>query len=115
MSELARVFESRGIFALHVTLVEDGIWEARFETDKEHDQPEPNIAAMLSVIESLAESERAIWSGCAKREFNIGYDCGTAPFEFNQSLSTQLLGRIAAVNASLRVTLYPMAEQVLQT
>lgn len=111
LSELAGVFESRGLFALHVTLGKDGIWQARFETVKQHDQPEPNIMEMVSVIESLADPERATWSGCSKREFNIGYDCGTTPHGFHQGLSTQLLGRIAAVNASLRVTLYPIAEQ----
>jgi hypothetical protein len=62
---------------------------------------------MIAVVESLAESLRAVWAGCTLREFNIGYDCGDRPWAFEQGLSTGLLGRIAAVGASLRITLYP--------
>jgi hypothetical protein len=49
--------------------------------------------------------------GCSRREFNIGYDCGREPWAFNQVLSAQLLSRIAAARASLRVTLYPDRDQ----
>ena len=33
------------------------------------------------------------------------------PWAFNQGLSSGLLGRVAAVGASLRITLYPSREQ----
>ena len=71
---------------------EDGLWYARFETDEQHEQPEPNIAGMMAVIESLAEPLRTVWSGCTRGEFNIGYDCGSKQWAFNQGLSSQLLG-----------------------
>jgi hypothetical protein len=107
LTALAAVFESRGVFPLSVTHREDGLWYAIFETQDQHTEPEPNIAAMVAVVESLAEPHRSIWSRCTAREFNIGYDCGAEPWAFNQTLSAGLLGRIAAVGASLRVTLYP--------
>src|SRR5205814_66319 len=86
---------------------EDGLWYATFEIYDQHEEPEPTIAALLAVVESLAESLRAVWSGCTRREFNIGYDCKSKPWAFNQGLTSQLLGRIAAAGASLRITLYP--------
>jgi hypothetical protein len=107
LTVLAAVFESRSLFPLHVTQRDDGLWYATFETEDQHAEPEPNIAAMVAVVESLAEPHRSIWSACTRREFNVGYDCGPAPWAFNQGLSSGLLGRMAAVGASLRVTLYP--------
>lgn len=107
LTALAAAFEAHGMLPLHVTPDPDGLWHARFETGEQHEEPEPNITAMIAVAESLAEPLRAVWAGCRLREFNIGYDCGGTPRAFDQGLSSQLLGRIAAVGASLRITLYP--------
>src|SRR5262249_41954692 len=101
LTGLAAVLEAGGVFPLHVTRGEDGLWYATFEVLDQHAQPEPSIAAMLAVVESLPEPVRLTWAGCSRREFNIGYDCGRAPRAFNQGLSAELLGRIAAVGASL--------------
>lgn len=111
LTELASQLESLGVSPLHVTLGGDGRWHAIFETDHQHAEPEPNIDKILTAIESLAEPLRAIWNQCDLREFNIGYDCGEEPWSFNQGLSPQLLGRMAAVHASLRITLYPNRDQ----
>lgn len=111
VTALAVAFEAAGVRPLHVTQGEDGLWYACFETYEQHTQPEPNIAAMLAVVESLTPTLSSVWAGCSRREFNIGYDCGLAPWSFNQGLSTELLGRIAAAGASLRFTLYPDREQ----
>jgi hypothetical protein len=110
LTALAAAFEAAGVFPLHLTRREDGLWYACFETDEQHTEPEPNIAAMLAVVESLAPPLRPVWAACSRREFNIGYDCGLEPWAFNQGLSAELLGRMAAAGASLRVTLYPDRE-----
>jgi len=107
LTTLAAALETGGVPPLHVSRREDGLWYACCETIKQFEEPEGNIAAILVVVESLAEPLRAIWSGCMRREFNIGYDCGTKPWAFTQALSNELLGRIAAAGASLRITLYP--------
>lgn len=107
LTELARTFENSGCSPLHVTLGNDQQWYAAIVTDEQHGEPELSIAQMLTVIESLAEPVRSMWLKCTLREFNIGYDCGEKPWAFNQGLSSDLLGRMAAVGASLRLTLYP--------
>lgn len=107
LTELARAFEVSGCSPLHVALGDDQKWYATFETDEQHAEPELSIAQMLTVIESLAEPFHSVWMKCTRREFNIGYDCGEKPWAFNQGLSAGLLGRLAAVGASLRITLYP--------
>ncbi len=107
LTALAEAFETQGVGPLHVGSGEDGLWHATFETDEQHEKPEPNIASMIAVVESLPEQLLAVWSSCTCREFNIGYDCGSNPWAFNQVLSSQLLGRMAAAGASRRITLYP--------
>ncbi len=96
---------------MYVTHGTDGLWYATLETVESFNEPEPNIAAMLAVVETFDNSLRSAWDGCSLREFNIGYDCGQEPWAFNQSLSAELLSRIAAVGASLRSTLYHDREQ----
>ena len=107
LTALAAAFQAARVRALHVTQGEDGLWYACFETDHQHNEPEPTIAAMLVVIESLSPPLQSVWAGCSRREFNIGYDCGPEPWAYNQGLTAELLGRMAAAGASLRVTLYP--------
>jgi hypothetical protein len=111
LTALAAAFETADIPPLHVTHGEDGRWYATFEAREAHTLPEPNIAAMLSVVDGLAPPLRAVWEGCSLREFNIGYICGLEPWAFNQGLSAELLGRLAAAGASLRFTLYPEREE----
>jgi hypothetical protein len=111
LTGLARAFRSRGVFPLHVTHGEDGKWYATFETSDQFTEPETNIAAMVAAVESLLPQHRSIWHACTQREFNVGYDCGDEPWAFNQGLSCELLGRIAAIGASLRWTLYPYREE----
>jgi hypothetical protein len=107
LRSLTATFESQGIFPLHVAPVEDDSWRAILETNKPYPDPESNIAAMLSVIEQLEQPELNIWQALTLCEFNIGYDSGSEPWAFNQSLSLELLQRITKVGASLRFTLYP--------
>lgn len=104
---LALAFEAKGLLPLHVTDGDDGLWYATFETMEQYDEPEPNIASILAIVESLSEPLQLMWAGCVQREFDIGYDCGERPWAFNQGLSNALLERIAKVGASLRITLYP--------
>ena len=111
-TELGAAFEAAGMFALHVTHGDDGLWIACFETGEQHTEPEGTIAALLGVIESLPPPLRTVWDGCQRREFNIGYDCGREPWAFNQVLSTELLARLVASGGYLRITLYPDREPI---
>ncbi len=111
LASLAAALAKRGLFALHVDRRDDGLWYASFETEEQHREPEPNVAAMVTAVESLAESDRAMWAACLRREFNIGYDCGTTPSVVTQTLSSAVLRRVAALDASLRVTLYPDSDE----
>ncbi|MDB5347030.1 MAG: hypothetical protein JWP89_5407 [Schlesneria sp.] len=112
LTSVAAAFELCGLFALDVSQRDDGLWYAIFEADETYDEPGSNISMMLDAVESLGAEQRAVWSGCSVRDFNIGYDCGDEPWAFNQGLSAEILGRIAAVGASLRWTIYPNRHDV---
>ncbi len=107
LTKLATCLGIYGVNALHVTRLDDGTWYATFETDDCYKEPEETISALLTAIEALPKDEHDIWVKCSRCEFNVGYDCGEEPWEFNQGLSHGLLGRLAQVGGSLRVTLYP--------
>jgi hypothetical protein len=110
LAPLVAAFRAGDVFALHVTLGDDDVWFAVLETETQHDEPEANIAAMVTVAEALPDELRSAWARCTLREFNIGYDCGTHPWGFTQALSPELLRRVAALGASVRITLYPERE-----
>jgi len=108
LTDLAAALDAGGVFPLHVTRDGDGFWHARFETADQYPDPAASIAALVAAAESLSETHRAIWSGCSMRELNIGYDCEAEAAVLNNSLSPELLRRVAAVGASLAITVYPI-------
>jgi hypothetical protein len=105
---LVAAFEIRGFMLMRpVTQYSDGEWFCGFSTGGgNYDEPEPHLAAILAVIEALDPPSRSAWAGCSRRLFDIGYDCVREPFAFRQELSAEILVRLAAVGATLRITLY---------
>lgn len=110
LTALVAAFEAGGLDALRNEIGDDGRCFARFELDGtyegEYAEPEETIAAMLTVVESVSPTLQAVWNNCSKREIGIGYECGQEPSPFSQALSPELLGRIAALRATLRITIY---------
>ena len=106
LTALTATLSVAGVDALRSAREDNGVWYATFEV-LNADEPEPNIAEMLTVIETLPPELKNIWDECRSRVFNIGYECGLEPWAFNQTLSQSLLARIASVGASLKITLYP--------
>lgn len=107
LAPLADALSQRGLYVFHVLEHEDGFWSARFETEEGFEDPEHNIAAMLTAIESLDGPAKSLWAACTLREFDIGYDCGQEPAAFRQHLSAATLSRIAQAGGAVVITLYP--------
>lgn len=109
---LVRELLERAFFDLYAGEIEDG-WRATLEIGAYTRKPERAIRKMLDVISSISDESRSVWEACRTREFDIGYECGEAPKGwscFRQPLSPDLLARIAAVGAGLRITIYPYRE-----
>ena len=108
LSPLAAHFEANAFLSLRCDREPDGNWYGTFEIFAEtYEEPEACIQAMLAVIELLDGPPRDVWQSCTRREFDIGYDCGSDPWAFNNRLTAETLRRIAECGASLRITIYP--------
>lgn len=106
LAPLAEALEERDVLSLGIFQHVEGTWVSSFETGC-FAQPEDHISALLAAIESLEPQSRTLWDACGSREFNIGYECGTEPWAFNQGVSLDSLRRMGALGISLRITLYP--------
>lgn len=106
---LVGAFEAHAIPALHdIHAHVDGTWlvavdPLAFEDGDSH--PDSTIDALLTVVETLAPSLRAHWERCTTREFDMGFEATAA--RGNAPVSHAIVQRVAAVGASLRVTIYP--------
>ena len=98
---------SRRGMSLHSVRHDRNKWIAQLEMEECLETPALAIAAMLEVIDSLPGPSKTSWAACTRRLFNLGYDCGSWPSPFEQSLSNKILARVAAIGADLAVTLYP--------
>ncbi len=108
--ELAHWLDSCGIFSLRHAQNHDGSWSSCHETEREYDDPDSNIIAIIEAIEAAPRAIRMLWDDCIQREFNVGYECGDGPWAFNQGLTNSTLRRIVEVGASFRITIYPPDE-----
>ena len=119
LTAMAAAFEARGLVvtnrAYWITDTEywrlpEPQWHWSFQTSCEEasDGPEPHIAAFLAAVEALDPPARAAWTRCSHRVFDVAYDCGTRPHAVRHELSAGTLARLAAVNGTLRLTLYPL-------
>ena len=119
LTAMAAAFEARGLVvtnrAYWITDTEyfrlpEPQWYWAFQTPcgETSDDPEPHIAALLTAVEALDPPARAAWARCSHRVFDVAYDCGTRPHAVNHDLSAGTLARLAAVDATLRLTLYPL-------
>ena len=107
LTPLATALEAQGLMILNQGKYDDSYY-VDFETDDGYPDPETNIAAMVTVIEALAPELQSLWQGCSSRRFDIGYRVpAEAGDRFHQELSAGLLSRLAAVGASVRITIYP--------
>jgi hypothetical protein len=102
----------RGLWLLSAFERSTGQWFANFEADngeEHHGQPEPDILAMLSAIESLSGSAKEFWAACISRDFNIGYEGGAEPKAVEHQVTAATLARMTALGIALRITVYPAA------
>ncbi len=64
----------------------------------------------LRLVATLPPELLSLWRGCMSRVFDYGFDGGLEANPFKTILSSSQLGRIAALGADIRVTVYPFRE-----
>ena len=106
LGPLAGALASGRLFALHVEQTRDNVWIARFETDEQFSEAEPNIAAILSAVEALSEPLKEAWTRCSKREISIGYESGSENTPLEQERSAETLARMVANGLTMSISVY---------
>lgn len=81
---------------------------ASFEISGFCESPDFIIQQFCQLAESLEGKEKNLWDGCYSRTFDIGYEGGTYPSSYTDEIRVETLERVAALGASLRITVYPM-------
>ena len=90
-----------------------GHHRASFEVAGLAADPEALLNHFCMFAEALPEPARAIWDRCSKKVFDIGYESGTDAPAFRSELRAQTVNRVAALGASIVVTIYPPSSQAL--
>ena len=80
---------------------------ASFEVSGLVAEPDALINHFCMFVEALSASERAVWDRCSRKVFDIGYQCGVGSTAFQSQLRTQTVQRVAALGASVVITIYP--------
>ena len=72
--------------------------------------PEAVMNGFCTLIENLSPAARKVWDASYKRVMDIGIEAGDFPRPFMLELSSTVLRRVAALEGSLMITVYPETE-----
>ena len=83
----------------------EGKYNASFETPYSHENQ--IIEEYSALVNGLSPSAKELWNNCTKRVFDFGYESGEKPNGFHSNISNESIKKLAALNGSLVVTIYP--------
>ena len=88
-----------------------GYQHASFEIAATVEGADETINSFCALVEDLPEGVREIWDGCCSRIFDVGYDSGMSPLNFRSEIRAPTIQRVAAIGASMVITIYPVSEK----
>ena len=88
-----------------------GYQHASFEIAATVEGADETINSFCAVVEDLPEGVREIWDSCCSRIFDVGYDSGMSPLNFRSEIRAPTIQRVAAIGASMVITIYPVSEK----
>ena len=65
------------------------------------------IRHFCALVQGLGPEARAIWDGCTRRTFDIGFEAGHDRENCQQSIDHDALAQAIAIRAHLVITVYP--------
>lgn len=101
---------------LYAQRLHNGLWHVSAEARGSGIRGDPasslerDLTALLMLLESMSDEHQALLRTCKKFEFDIGWDTSEHRPEGHFTLMPSILSRIAAIGASLSVTIYPSSE-----
>lgn len=82
-----------------------------FEIAGSHAGLNEDIGYFCSLVEGLEMENKKLWDSSFHRIFDIGYEAGSSGNSYSSDLKPDVIKRISAVGASIRITIYPYAEK----
>ena len=61
------------------------------------------------LVEELTKEAREVWDGCCSRVMDVGFESGTSPQNFRSEIRASTVQRVAAIGASIVITIYPLS------
>ena len=80
---------------------------ALFETAVSYGDPDTTISHFCTMIEGMSADVRSLWTDSFSKVFDIGYESGLSSQKYSSELRPDIVARVAAIGASIRVTIYP--------
>lgn len=84
-----------------------GYQHASFSIAGGSSDADATIDFFCTLVECLPKDVREVWDGCCSRIFDIGYESGTSPQNFQSVIRAATIQRVAKIGASVVVTIYP--------
>lgn len=81
---------------------------ASFEIPGNTAGADETINQFCALVEGLTKEAREIWDGCCSRVIDIGYESGTTPRNFRTEIRASTIQRVAAIGASIVITIYSL-------
>lgn len=110
-SDLSKIVEEFGedVIVLHCGEVR-GYQLASFESSVYSTDADDTINHFCLLVEELPKEGREIWDGCCSRVIDVGYESGTSPRNFRSEIRASTIQRLAAIGASIVITVYPLSD-----
>ena len=111
-SDLAPIVKAFGddVVVLHSGAGSNGIYRAAFEIAGSHAGATEDINYFIALVEALPPDIRNLWDSCYSRVFDVGYRSGADTPSFTTELRSATIKAMAAINASVAITIYPAAD-----
>jgi hypothetical protein len=91
---------------------ERGLQIAHFEIAGWSTNADETIQSFCDLVENFGKNARAIWDSCCTRILDIGYECGSSPYNYRSEIKPDTIKRVAGIGASLVITIYsPLKEK----
>lgn len=84
-----------------------GHYLATFECVGLVDGPDSIINHFCMFAECLEGTAKELWDDCFTKAFDIGFESGAFPQSYASEIRATTIQRVAALGASIRVTIYP--------
>ncbi len=77
-------------------------FEARYTADADS-----IVSYFCLLVNGFDKEAKELWDSAFAKVFNIGYESGLEPRSYSSEIRAETIEQVAALGASLRVTIYP--------